>query len=194
MPTKTEQRKPTKKLNQSHKNRPHPEEPPSWAAMRGIFSCKQHNICPPQQPPLPPPLPQKKKKAAEETSKKCKKMKCSGSLCRNTTKVMHRPETAASPEVHKKRPLLCSYNDVASTTKSMKTPLRELNGVVLAAKSSVNVTANSSIGGNFRGMPFRRFSGCYDCRMVVDPVLGFARDPSLRSSICSCPNCCLNQP
>nr|GLL44101.1 uncharacterized protein LOC109175997 [Ipomoea trifida] len=38
-------------------------------------------------------------------------------------------------------------------------------------------------------MPFRKLSGCYECRMVVDPVLGLTRDPSLRTTICSCPVC-----
>lgn len=36
-------------------------------------------------------------------------------------------------------------------------------------------------------MNLRRFSGCYECRMVVDPIV--TRDPSLRSTICSCPEC-----
>lgn len=123
----------------------------------------------------------------EENAKKCKKMKCSGSLCSNT-KVMHRPETG-SPEVHKKRASMGSSNSEASS-RSMNAPLHELNnGVVSTSSSSLSVCSTSSVGGSFRGMPFRRFSGCYECRMVVDPVLGFARDPSLRGSICSCPEC-----
>lgn len=73
----------------------------------------------------------------------------------------------------------------------MKAPLHELNGVVSStpSSSSFSASSNSSSGGSFRGMPFRRFSGCYECRMVVDPVLGFTRDPSLRATICSCPEC-----
>ncbi|KAJ6337451.1 hypothetical protein OIU76_007181 [Salix suchowensis] len=38
-------------------------------------------------------------------------------------------------------------------------------------------------------MSFGRFSGCYECGMVVDPVLGTSRDHSLWGSICSCPDC-----
>ncbi|MBN8035405.1 hypothetical protein, partial [Vibrio vulnificus] len=72
----------------------------------------------------------------------------------------------------------------------MKAPLNELNGVVSATNSSLSASSNSSVSnvGSFRGIPFRRFSGCYECRMVVDPVLGIHRDPSLRS-ICTCPEC-----
>ncbi|GLT69485.1 hypothetical protein SLA2020_416330 [Shorea laevis] len=190
-------RKPIKELHQNHKNRPQKaekspsqkaEKSPSWAVMRGLFISKHH--LQPQQPHLPPPEKKKKQQQpveVEETSKKCKKMRCSGSLCSNT-KVMHRPETA-SPELHKKRALLGSSNTNDASTRSMKAPLRELNGVVSATNSSLSVSSASSVGGSFRGMPFRRFSGCYECRMVVDPVLGIARDPSLRSSICSCPEC-----
>lgn len=103
---------------------------------------------------------------------------------------MHRAETG-SPELFKKRASLGSSSNVASS-RSMKTPLHELNGVVSSTNSSSSFSASSnssSAGGSFRGVPFRRFSGCYECRMVVDPVLGFTRDPSLRATICSCPDC-----
>ncbi|XWS15089.1 hypothetical protein CRYUN_Cryun35bG0064200 [Craigia yunnanensis] len=102
---------------------------------------------------------------------------------------MHRPETA-SPEVHKKRASLGSSNN-DSSSRSMEAPLHELNGVVSSSNSSLSLSSASasSVGGSFRGMPFRRFSSCYECRMVVDPVLGIARDPSLRGSICSCLEC-----
>ncbi|XP_019180281.1 PREDICTED: uncharacterized protein LOC109175477 [Ipomoea nil] len=55
--------------------------------------------------------------------------------------------------------------------------------------SSSSPASPSSIVGSLRGMPFRKLSGCYECRMVVDPVLGLTRDPSLRTTICSCHVC-----
>ncbi|KAE8694765.1 hypothetical protein F3Y22_tig00110776pilonHSYRG00094 [Hibiscus syriacus] len=126
----------------------------------------------------------------EESGKKCKKMRCSGSLCSNT-KVMQKPEAASSPEVHKKKASSSSLE--ASSSRSMKGPLHELDGVVSSTNSSLSLSSAASAssvgGGSFRGMPFRRFSGCYECRMVVDPVLGIAKDPSLRTSICTCPEC-----
>ncbi|KAK8479841.1 hypothetical protein V6N13_025370 [Hibiscus sabdariffa] len=124
-------------------------------------------------------------------------MRCSGSLCSNT-KVMQKPE-AASPEVHKKKPSSSSLE--ASSNRSMKAPLHELNEVVSSTNSLFSLSSPSapapapasasaaSVGGSFRGMPFRRFFSCYECRMVVDPVLGLAKDPSLRTSICTCPKC-----
>ncbi|KAK3230721.1 hypothetical protein Dsin_002602 [Dipteronia sinensis] len=205
----TNQRKPTKEIHQNQKNKSQkPEKPPSWAVMRGIFTCKHlqphHRQLQQANTEKQKQQPEKKQKqkqkqeqqAIEEsssTAKKCKKMKCSGSLCSNT-KVMHRPETA-SPEAQRKRAnsMGSSSNTTNndSSSRSMKAPLHELNGVVSSTNSSLSASSNSSIngGGSFRGMPFRRFSGCYECRMVVDPVLGIARDPSLRGSICSCTEC-----
>ncbi|XP_044479169.1 uncharacterized protein LOC123206106 [Mangifera indica] len=200
------QRKPNKEMHQNERNPPEKSgKPASWAVVRGLFTCKhlqakqqqQQQKQPEQQQPREKKLKQKQMQETEQTNeeanKKSKKMKCSGSLCSNT-KVMHRPEIAASPEVQKKRASMggsrTCYNEASS--RSMKAPLKELNGVVSSTNSSLSVPSDnpsSFNGGSLKGMPFRRFSGCYECRMVVDPVLGFTRDPSLRASICSCPEC-----
>ncbi|XWS23795.1 hypothetical protein CRYUN_Cryun28dG0046100 [Craigia yunnanensis] len=192
----THQRKPTKETYQNQKKRPQKnDKPPSWAVVKGLFFGKHLQPQQEQQQQQQKQEQQKKKQkqqqpeqVMEETGKKCKKMRCSGSLCSNT-KVMHKPETA-SPEIHKKRASLGSSNNDASS-RSMKAPLHELNGVFSSTNSSLSVSSASasSVGGSFRGMPFRRFSGCYECRMVINPVLGIARDPSLRGSICSCLEC-----
>ncbi|GAV76215.1 hypothetical protein CFOL_v3_19690 [Cephalotus follicularis] len=202
--------KATSKIHQNpHNQSQKPEKLASWAVVRGIFSCKhlqtyQQQQQQPQQKERPIEKTSKKirqeqhqqqkgkklqqqEQAIEETTNICKKMKCSGSLCSNT-KVMHRPETS-SPEVHKKRASAGSITHNNSSSRSMKAPLHELNGVVSATNSSLSISSSHSIGGSFSGMPFRRFSGCYECRMVVDPVLGYTRDSSLRGSICSCPEC-----
>lgn len=207
------QKKPTKQIHhQSQKLESQKlEKPPSWAVVRGLLTCKHSHTQKPEEPKQQQQqlkqqqqqqphqgqkqkqkqkLKQKQEQAMEEAAKKSKKMKCSGSLC-NNTKVMHRPETG-SPERHKKRATMGSTltnNEGSNRSSSMKGPLNELNGIVSTSSSSLSMSSNSSVGGSFRGMPFRRFSGCYECRMVVDPVLGFTRDPSLRGSICSCPDC-----
>lgn len=196
------QRKPTKQTHQKIKkqnqnqnqNHQKPEiKPPYWTVVRGLLTCKHlHAVQLLQQEGKQQPQKQQNEQLAamEETSaaKKCKKMRCSGSLCSNT-KITHRPELG-SPEVHKKRAssMGSSSSTNETSSRSMKAPLHELNGVVSTSSSSLSSNI-SSAGGSFRAMPFRRFSGCYECRMVVDPVLGFARDPSLRGSICSCPEC-----
>ncbi|KAL0326230.1 UNVERIFIED_CONTAM: hypothetical protein Sradi_5192300 [Sesamum radiatum] len=138
----------------------------------------------------------KKEQSLEEMNKKCKKMKCSGSLCSNT-KVMQKPELS-SPEEQKKRALISSSTESDASNRSIKTAttLSDLNGGAVVSNSSSSSSssftlpsASPSISGSFRNMPFRKLSGCYECRMVVDPVLGMTRDPSLRTTVCSCPEC-----
>ncbi|XP_021748694.1 uncharacterized protein LOC110714486 [Chenopodium quinoa] len=181
---------------------------PSWVVMRNILTCKHLQV--EQQPQQEQAsLSQKKKQQKqkqkhaekpaipEENSKKNKKMKCSGSLC-NNTKVMQRPETASPETLQRKSrggPTHASTSTTSSSShegsnRSIKSPvlsdLSNTNGVLLKSSSSNSTTAaNYSI----KGIPFRRLSGCYECRMVVDPVLSFTRDPSLRATICSCPHC-----
>lgn len=198
-------RKPTKQAiaNQNQKSQKS-EKQPSWAVVRGLLTCRNVQTQPQQkqQQQIPEGKQQAKKKQEQrklqeervvpedQNSKKSKKMKCSGSLCNNTN-IMPKPETTC-PDVHNKNASLSacsssSNNDCSS--RSMKAPSREPNAAVLASSSSLSASSSSSVSGSFKGMPFRRLSGCYECRMVVDPVLGFTRDPSLRSSICPCPDC-----
>lgn len=212
-PTKETHNRPKRNSQPRHRSSSSDEEqkqqqqqqqlPSSWVVMRNILTCK-HLDLKAEQPSLPqeeaPRHSQKKKQAEkpttimEENVKKNKKMRCSGSLC-NNTKVMQRPELAASPEIlQRKSRGASSSSSHEGSNRSIKTPnvLKELsthtnnsNNEVLTKSASANNGANYSI----KGIPFRRLSGCYECRMVVDPVLAFTRDPSLRASICSCPHC-----
>ncbi|KAE8653876.1 pentatricopeptide repeat-containing protein [Hibiscus syriacus] len=192
----THQRKPSTGTFRNQKKRPQQNvKPPPWAVVKGLFFGRNPLHQPEQHHDQQQQQQQKQKQkeqVMEESGKKCKKMRCSGSLCSNT-KVMQKPE-AASPEVHKKKASSSSSSLEASSSRSMKAPLHELNGVIVSStNSSLSLSSASasasSVGGSFRGMPFRRFSGCYECRMVIDPVLGMVKDPSLRTSICTCPEC-----
>ncbi|XP_060198089.1 uncharacterized protein LOC132627045 [Lycium barbarum] len=108
-------------------------------------------------------------------NKKCKKLKCSGSICSNT-KVMHRPEPSPSPPKGRK-------NIDGSSNRSIKVNNNGISSFSSSSASSSSLLSGSpTASSSIRGMPFRKLSGCYECRMVVDPI---ARDPSLRSTICS---------
>ncbi|XP_028775034.1 uncharacterized protein LOC114731943 [Neltuma alba] len=190
------QRKDSKHVNRSQNQQlQRTEKQASWAAIRGLLPCRSVQIQQPQLEAVKQPkqkqeqrkLQEEEEAVSEESRNKCKKMRCSGSLC-NNTKIVARPETV-TPDINKvKKASLggctSANNDASHSNRSLKAPLQELNGVAATASSS-----NSSVSGSFRGMPFRRFSGCYECRMVVDPLLPFTRDPSLRSSIYPCPHC-----
>ncbi|GAB2290841.1 hypothetical protein Dimus_025105 [Dionaea muscipula] len=207
--------KPTKEIHRtSQKNQNYitaeKPPPPQWMVMKSILTCKnlevehqkkqQQKIKQPQQQNQQKQNQQKQQmqdQAMEENTKKSKKMRCSGSLC-NNTKVMQRPEPAASPDqVHQKK-RASSFND--GSNRITKTPLREISNIGVFVVNNLSPASSSSLlsasssnihggGGSFKGMPFSRFSSCYECRMVVDPVLGFTRDPLLRASICSCNEC-----
>ncbi|RWR85479.1 putative nucleic acid binding protein [Cinnamomum micranthum f. kanehirae] len=155
-------RKSTKKIHHNQNHHPHKMEkkPPSWASVGTLFTCKHHHH-------------------TAECNRKCKRIGFSVSLCslRDNTKVMHKTETA-SPETCKKWVSLSACN---SSNRSMKVPLIEINGAI--------TSASSTAGGSFRGMQLKKLSGCYECHMVIDPSNGVARDPSLRTSICPCPDC-----
>lgn len=184
----TTPRKPNMKTPQNRNPNPAKQEKlqQSWVVFRSILTCKHLQQQPENQKNQqnqkiqePAPL--------EENTKKTKKMKCSGSLC-NNTKVMHRAEplSSSSPEESKKK-VLSSPGSGNESSRSMRVPLISEQSTAGAIVSSSNP---APAAGSFRsGMPFRRFSGCYECTIVVDPVLGITRDHSLRSSICSCPHC-----
>lgn len=178
----------TKIHRNKNQNPPKQEKPQqSWAVLRSLLTCKH----------LQAQVENQKKEEApfeENSDKKTKKMKCSGSIC-NNTKVVHRAEasSSSSPEENKKK-ILSSKGSGNGSSRSMRVPLinEQSTGAIVSSpsSSSSNSAAAAAAPGSFRsGMPFMRFSGCYECRMVVDPVLGITRDPSLRSSVCSCPHC-----
>ncbi|KAE8712627.1 hexokinase-2 [Hibiscus syriacus] len=57
---------------------------------------------------------------------------------------------------------------------------RSLSGSTRSNNNSTTYTSSSS-----RAMQFRKFSGCYECHMIVDP----SRYPSSRTTICACSQC-----
>lgn len=58
------------------------------------------------------------------------------------------------------------------------------------SSSITSYSSSSSSSGSFRGMHLRKFSGCYECHMVVDPITGISSVPSLRRcNIFPCPEC-----
>ncbi|XP_055834467.1 uncharacterized protein LOC129903016 [Solanum dulcamara] len=143
------------------------EKPHSWAVVRSLFTCKHLQVARPDNQQQVILKEEKNPKGQHEgerivvdnNNKKCKKMKCSGSICSNT-KVMHRPEPSPSPPKGRKNNGTSSFSSSSASSYSLL----------------------SSSPASIRGMPFRKLSGCYECRMVVDPIA--SGDPSLRSNIC----------
>ncbi|KAG9156349.1 hypothetical protein Leryth_009213 [Lithospermum erythrorhizon] len=183
------------------------KKPHSWALMRNFFTCKhlqaqvllQHQQEQEQESMKKGKKQQKENQPKQENNNnKFKKLKCStGSNICNNTKIMHRPEPTSPEDRRKKK---ASMNSSKNAEKSTKSPMRKTpspNGNVVSASSSSTMSFSSSsnkysttiISGSFKAMPFRKLSGCYECRMVIDPVLMMARDPTFKSTISSCPQC-----
>ncbi|KAJ4772491.1 zinc finger (C2H2 type) family protein [Rhynchospora pubera] len=151
-----------------------PESPSYRLALKSIFNCKSHLD------------------SSENHRKRCKKntgCSASASLCKQKETNLCKPE---EEPCEKRRASIsaCTSKERLITKK----PLNEMvNGEPVASSlfsssasstSSNSYSSSYSIGGSFRGIQFRRFSGCYECHSVVDPVLG----GSMRV-MCTCHEC-----
>ncbi|CAM8878133.1 unnamed protein product [Rhodiola kirilowii] len=204
--SKRQQQKPKQKPNPSptpiSPSTPSKPSAPSWSVIRSILSCKhvQTQQQAPQLQTPPQKLKQKQKQhhmiveqsgessnssSSTEAKQRSKKMRCSGSICDNT-KVMQRPELMSSI-------IGSSFHTTSSVSEMTHSSNSSASHNIPSSSSNSNNNNNNNVSSGssgFKGMPFRRFTGCYECRLVVDPVvLGFTRDPSLRSTVCSCPDC-----
>ncbi|CAL9120118.1 unnamed protein product [Musa textilis] len=147
----------------------------SWGSLRDLFSCRYQQAV------------QKKKK-----KKSCREIGCSGSLCRMRDSSCVLSPEAITAEVNKKLALSSSCN---SSSRSLKAPCNDTSGAIstsFASNSSASITAassssslSSSLGGSFGAMHVRGFSGCYECHLTADPLIG----PSMRLTISPCPDC-----
>ncbi|WOL04096.1 hypothetical protein Cni_G12817 [Canna indica] len=111
----------------------------------------------------------------EQGKKKPNKIWCSMSLCRNSTSVV-RPETTIS-----RSPSKYMVSGAASSTSFSSHS---------SASITASATSSSSLGGSSRGMHLRKLSGCYECNVMLDPINGPSKVPSMRANtICPCPEC-----
>ncbi|XP_058091320.1 uncharacterized protein LOC131237518 [Magnolia sinica] len=104
-----ETRNPRKTTKQNHQDQNHlSQKPPSWAAVRSFFTCKDHHTTAAAA-----------EDCMQENRKKCKRIGCSGSFrsLREQTRAMHTQEPAGS------------MGGCNSLSRSLKAPLNEINGV-----------------------------------------------------------------
>jgi hypothetical protein len=177
-----ETRKPREKLSMKKReketNKPQqrqtnqePESPSYRLALKSIFNCKSHLD------------------SSENHRKRCKKSGCSGSLCKQKETSLCKAEEEPC-ERRRASISACTSKERLITKK----PLNEIvNGEHVPSSlfsssascaSSNSYSSSYSIGGSFRGVQFRRLSGCYECHSVVDPVHG----GSMRV-MCTCHEC-----
>lgn len=178
-------RNPTKRNH--HRNQKHTqkkaEKTPSWETLREMFSCKHHY-------------------QEKEDKRKSARRGCSVSLCKikenskGTIKGVVSNSSVASKKwvssVNGCRSVkgpLCEINGPVSSSFSSRSSSHSLNATSSSSSSSSNTAASNSLSGSFRGLHLRRFSGCYECHTVVDPIHGVKRNPSFRSTLFCCSEC-----
>lgn len=139
---------------------------PSWGVLKKLFSWKCENDA------------QGKKK------KKSKKTGCPGSLC-----AMSSCQSVVRPEI-------TTAEVLNASSRSLRSPSKYLSGAASSSFSShssasitASATSSSSLGGSSRRMHLRKLSGCYECNVMVDPLYGPSKVPSIRGNICPYPDC-----
>lgn len=153
----------------------------SWGSLRDLFSYRYQQEV------------EKKKK-----KKSCRKIGCSVSLCRMRDSSCVLSPEAITAQVNKKLALSSSCN---SSSRSLKAPCNDTSGAIstsFTSNSSASITASSSssssslsssLGGSFGATHLRGFSGCYECHLTADPLIGPSREASMRLTISPCPDC-----
>ncbi|KAK1324006.1 hypothetical protein QJS10_CPA02g00497 [Acorus calamus] len=169
--------RPTKRSNHRKPGRsppPAPPPPPTWATLRALFTCKHHHHH------HSPGVETKTKK-----SKRASAVVCSVSLCnlKDNTNTLQRPETSPTETC----PKLVSAPPCNTSNRSSLNVTVSSSSASSSSLLTSSTNGGSSGGGSFR---LRRFSGCYECHSVVEPLNGIFRDSSsLRSTVCACPHC-----
>eukprot|EP01018_Ginkgo_biloba_P034706 Gb_25842 [translate_table: standard] len=150
----------------------------SWSSFKKFLTCKldANEVHDPSK---------ESKQSANGAHKRCyHNLGCAGSLCNlrdvvhGNTRVMHRPETSPENSSRSSQEIVVSdhsRNSMGSSTRSLTSPKPQF---------SVSETQ-----GSFRGVHLKKFSGCYECHVIVDPFESLSRDTSLRTTICACPKC-----
>ncbi|KAH9324411.1 hypothetical protein KI387_004589 [Taxus chinensis] len=163
----------------SKKRRSSDHKVSSWSSIKRFLTCKgdSNEVYDPQR------------EVKESAKNKCYHnigcYYCSGYLCNlrdivhGNSKVMHRPETSPESSSRSSQEIVVSENSrvsMGSSTRSLASP-KPAQFVVQEAQ------------GSFRGVHLKKFSGCYECHVVVDPFESTSRDSSLRTTIYACPIC-----
>ncbi|KAF3794924.1 hypothetical protein EJ110_NYTH04609 [Nymphaea thermarum] len=150
---------------------PPPHKPSSWELFKSLLTCKHIEQAHVHDPTArrTRAYPAAAVVAAASSKYSYAKLASCSSLCALADVVDH----AGTRVVHRSD----------SSPETSVSGHHEFTPLVNPAKghSSLSSTASSAP----RGLPLRRLSGCYECRLVVDP----SRCPISRPSICSCPDC-----
>ncbi|OWM74987.1 hypothetical protein CDL15_Pgr021338 [Punica granatum] len=180
-PSKRKQTHRKQHPEQPHKPSPKPTEnkpakqPSSWDQFKNLLTCKQvegTRVHDPSKPANHPP---------GKLGSSCSSICSFRDVVHGNTRVVHRADSS-SPESSSlgQETGLLSRKACGNGSSSS----RSLSGST--AKSHHGGPASGTGHSSSRGMQFRKLSGCYECRMIVDP----SRYPyTPRATICACSQC-----
>ncbi|KAK4276512.1 hypothetical protein QN277_014653 [Acacia crassicarpa] len=155
---------PTRRRNKPQKKKKQ-KPPSSWDQIKNLLTCKQiqgSKVHDPSKNPTP--------LAYSKVGSSCSSICSFKDVAHGNTRVVHRPDSS-SPE--------SSALGQQTGLLGRKPPNNS------SSRSSAKSNATPACTTSSRGMQFRKLSGCYECRMIVDP----SRLPIPRSTLCSCPHC-----
>ncbi|KAH1065802.1 hypothetical protein J1N35_030789 [Gossypium stocksii] len=149
------------------------KQPSSWDQIKNLLSCKQIEGSKVHDPSKNNQLPHHH--GYSKLGSSCKSICSFKDVVHGNTRVVHRADNSPdSSAVGQETGLLRRKAANSSSTRS-------LSGSTRTNNSSTTYTTSSSS----RAMQFRKLSGCYECRMIVDP----SRYPSSRTTISACSQC-----
>ncbi|XP_062164409.1 uncharacterized protein LOC133871071 [Alnus glutinosa] len=152
-----------KKQQSNRKRKPQNKPPSSWDQVKNLLTCKQIEGSQVHDP---------SKNAAVKLGSSCSSICSFRDVVHGNTRVVHRADN--SPESSS----VGQETGVLSRKPVSRSSTRSLSGSV---RSGVGASCTPSS----KAMQFRKLSGCYECRMIVDP----SRYPTPRTTICACSQC-----
>jgi hypothetical protein len=136
-----------KKQQSKRKRKPQNKPPSSWDQVKNLLTCKQIEGSQVHDP---------SKNAAVKLGSSCSSICSFRDVVHGNTRVVHRADN--SPESSS----VGQETGVLSRKPVTRSSTRSLSGSV---RSGVGASCTPSS----KAMQFRKLSGCYECRMIVDP-------------------------
>ncbi|KAL3514761.1 hypothetical protein ACH5RR_027478 [Cinchona calisaya] len=173
----TKKQHPSKRRKKQQQQQPQKNPPPtsSWDQIKNLLTCRQI-----EGSKVHDPSSTSISKLGSSCSSICtfRDVVVDGNVASSNNRVVHRADNSpeSSSVSGQQTRHLSKKSAHGSSSRSLSSSIRSSKG------SSSTTTYNN---GSCRGMQFRKLSGCYECRTIVDP----SRYPLPRTTICACSEC-----
>ncbi|XP_010539850.1 PREDICTED: uncharacterized protein LOC104813789 [Tarenaya hassleriana] len=183
----TQTQKPQKQTQKKKKKKPQ-KPPSSWDQFKNLITCKQIEGSRVHDPSKnsqtgPHTCPPPSSSPSKLITSSCGSICSFRDVAHGNTRVVHRADNSPEPgnPSHDSESRLLTRKSThhrSSSSRSLTSGSTRSNGRESYTSSSSTTTTS------FRGMQFRKLSGCYECHMIVDPSR-YAITPR----VCACSQC-----